>query len=80
MIPENSSVRVTVATFDGSFESEFAVTLPDRIRGRRINFTLGQGSAQMEMEAFDGDIELLVLNESNRQSMLERSNGHGEEW
>ncbi len=80
MIPENSSVRVTVATFDGSFESEFAITLPDRIRGRRINFTLGQGSAQMEMEAFDGDIELIVLNESNRQSMLERSNGHGEEW
>ena len=79
MIPENSSVRVTVATFDGDFESEFAITLPDRIRGRRINFTLGQGSAQMELEAFDGDIELLMLNEYNRQSMLD-SNDYGEEW
>jgi hypothetical protein len=80
MIPENSSVRVTVATFDGDFESEFPITLPERIRGRRINFTLGQGSAQMEAEAFDGDIELLVLTAYNRQSMLDRSEGRAQEW
>ncbi len=80
MIPQNSSARVTVATFDGDFESDFSITLPERIRGRRINFTLGQGSAQMELEAFDGDIELLILNESSRQSLLDRSGDHDRGW
>jgi hypothetical protein len=76
MIPRDASVRLTVATFDGDFESEFPITMPERIRGRRLNFTLGQGSAQMEVEAFDGDIELLVLNEYRRQSMLDREDDH----
>jgi hypothetical protein len=72
MIPRDASVRLTVATFDGDFESEFPVNLPERIRGRRLNFTLGQGSALMEVEAFDGDIELSVLTDYRQQSMLDR--------
>lgn len=57
-IPRDASARVTVATFDGEISSDFAITLPERFRGRRLTFTLGSGSAQMEIEAFDGDIEL----------------------
>ena len=57
-IPETASVRITVATFGGHFESNFPLSVPERIRGRRLNFTLGAGSAQMEIEAFDGDITL----------------------
>ncbi len=61
LIPQNASARVTVATFDGDFVSDFEITLPERFRGRRLTFTLGDGSAQMEIDAFDGDIELLYL-------------------
>lgn len=60
-IPRGSSARVTVATFDGDFYTDFAVTLPDRMRGRHVSFTLGDGGAQMEIDAFDGDIELRYL-------------------
>lgn len=61
LIPRTSSVRVTVATYDGEFLSDFEITLPQRLRGRHFGFTLGDGSAQMEIDAFDGDIELLYL-------------------
>ena len=57
-IPETASVRITVATFGGEFETTFPLSIPDRIKGRRLNFTLGAGSAQMEIEAFDGEITL----------------------
>jgi len=80
MIPGNASVRVTVATFDGDFESEFPVTLPERIRGRRFNFTLGQGSAQMDIEAFDGDIELLLLTDYRMEGMLLDSDTKRGDW
>jgi hypothetical protein len=80
MIPEGASVRVTVATFDGDFETEFPVTLPERMRGRRFNFTLGQGSAQMEIEAFDGDIELLLLTDFRMEGMLLDSDGNRGDW
>jgi hypothetical protein len=61
LIPRNSSVRVRVASYDGEFSGDFEITLPERIRGRRFSFTLGEGSAEMEIDAFDGDIELLHL-------------------
>jgi hypothetical protein len=61
LIPQNSNVRVTIATFDGEYSGDFEVTLPERIRGRHISFTLGEGGAEMEIDAFDGDIELLYL-------------------
>jgi hypothetical protein len=61
LIPQNSSVRVTVATYDGELSSDFDFTLPERMRGRHFSFTLGDGSAEMEIDAFDGDIEVLHL-------------------
>jgi hypothetical protein len=46
LIPQNSNVQIT---------------LPERIRGPHISFTLGTGGAPMEIDAFDGDIGLLYL-------------------
>jgi hypothetical protein len=60
LIPPSASARVTVATWDGEFSTEFPATIPDRISGRRITFTLGSGDARIEIESFDGDIELEV--------------------
>ena len=54
----DASARVSVATWDGELSTDFAVDVPDRIRGRRFSFTLGGGSAQIEIEAFDGDIDV----------------------
>ena len=57
-IPDDTSARITVARFDGEFVSDFPVTLPPRSQGRRATFTLGGGSARVEVETFDGDIEI----------------------
>lgn len=57
-LPDAPDVSVFVSTHDGEFRSEFPVTV-DRIRGGgELSFTLGDGSARLRLEAFDGDIRL----------------------
>jgi len=50
--------EVSVATFSGDFESDFPVTLTRVSDRRRMNFTLGKGSARIELESFDGTVTL----------------------
>lgn len=58
-IPDGPDVTVFVSTHDGQFQSDFRVTV-DRLRGgHEFRFTLGEGSASLHLEAFDGDIRLL---------------------
>jgi hypothetical protein len=57
-IPREVSARVSVATWDGDLTTDFTVQVPERLRGRRFEFTLGAGGAQIEIEAFEGDIEI----------------------
>ncbi len=61
MLPRDASARVMVATYDGEVTSDFTLNLPEDFSGRRARFTLGNGGAQLEIEAFDGDIEILYL-------------------
>jgi hypothetical protein len=61
MLPRDASARVMVATYDGEVMSDFTLDLPEDFSGRRARFTLGAGGAQLEVEAFDGDIEILYL-------------------
>jgi len=57
-IPEGTNAAVTVATFDGDFDSSFPVQ-PSRVeRGRRFSFTIGTGSARVQLETFDGQVRL----------------------
>lgn len=56
-VPERSNVTVTVSTFDGEFDSSFPVEIREQ-RKRRFTFTIGTGSARMELESFDGDVNL----------------------
>ena len=56
-IPERANVTVSVATFSGDFDSSFPVTLKDKQK-HRFTFTLGTGSARLELESFDGSINL----------------------
>ena len=61
MLPRDAGARVMVATYDGELMSDFPLDLPEDFSGRRARFTIGAGGAQVEVEAFDGDIEILYL-------------------
>ncbi len=58
-LPDRPDATVSVSTFSGDFDTEFPVQLSgSRQRGRQFTFTLGSGSARLELESFSGDIEL----------------------
>lgn len=56
---EHTNATVSVATFSGDFETpDFPVHVSEMRKGRRFSFTLGSGSAKVELESFDGTIAL----------------------
>lgn len=57
-VQDGANVTVSVATFSGEFESEFPLTLTGPQRGKRFQFTIGTGSARLEVESFSGTITL----------------------
>lgn len=58
-LPDRVDATVGVSTFNGDFDTEFPVQLTGtRQHGRRFTFTLGSGSARIDLESFSGDIEL----------------------
>ncbi|MEX2609322.1 MAG: DUF4097 family beta strand repeat-containing protein [Gemmatimonadota bacterium] len=57
-VPAGVSATFSVATENGTFDSDFPVQMQGRRRGDRATFTLGSGSARVEMESFGGRIEL----------------------
>ncbi|HTC25012.1 MAG TPA: DUF4097 family beta strand repeat-containing protein [Gemmatimonadales bacterium] len=57
-IAEATSAVVSVSTFQGEFESGFPVTLTGR-HGKQFEFTLGSGSARVQLESFAGTIRLV---------------------
>jgi hypothetical protein len=61
MLPRDAGARMMVATYDGELVSDFPLEIAGEVAGRRARFTLGAGGAQVEVEAFDGDIEILYL-------------------
>jgi DUF4097 and DUF4098 domain-containing protein YvlB len=57
--PEDFNANVTVSTFSGNLDSDFPITIRGTTgRSRRISFTLGTGSARLELESFSGNVEL----------------------
>lgn len=53
------NATVSVSTFNGEFDSDFPVTLTETRRGgKRFSFTLGNGSARVELDSFGGTIRL----------------------
>lgn len=56
-----ANATVFVRTFQGDFSSDFPIQLPDNQKessSKRFNFTLGSGSARIEVQSFNGDIHL----------------------
>lgn len=58
-VAESTSASVAVSTFNGEFESEFPVPLSQTRKGKGFSFTLGQGSAQVSLDSFQGTIRLV---------------------
>jgi DUF4097 and DUF4098 domain-containing protein YvlB len=57
-VPEGADATISVATLNGEVEASFALPARGDDRGRRFAYTLGSGSAQMELETFSGDVQL----------------------
>ena len=55
-----NNATVFVRTFQGDFTADFPVQLPEgqnpRSGSKRFNFTLGSGSARLELQSFGGDL------------------------
>src|SRR5213083_1966426 len=56
-VPEKANVSVSVSTFNGDFSACFPVQLTGKTK-HRFNFTIGSGSARLELESFGGDIKI----------------------
>src|SRR5213596_1259702 len=56
-VPERANVTVSVSTFNGDFSACFPVQLTGKTK-HRFNFTIGSGSARLELESFGGDIKI----------------------
>jgi DUF4097 and DUF4098 domain-containing protein YvlB len=60
-VPDNSNATFNVRAYNGEFTTSLPVKGPDSSqvrRGRRASYTLGNGSADVEVESFGGDIKL----------------------
>ena len=83
-LDDKPDVTVSVATFSGGFSSSFPVTLEKGRRGKRFNFTLGSGSAKLELESFQGSVRLARLGEMvqrlSRIESQEASNDDDYDW
>lgn len=57
-IPERANASMTVETVNGRIVTAFPVPL-QRMRENRVSFTLGTGSARVELESHNGSIHLV---------------------
>jgi DUF4097 and DUF4098 domain-containing protein YvlB len=59
--PATANATFNVRTYNGEFVTSLTVKGPDTStvrRGKRVSYTLGNGSAEVDMESFGGDIRL----------------------
>ena len=63
-VPSDIGAELSVSTFSGGIESDFPITLKVGEHGigtsqaKRLNFTVGRGTARISAETFSGDITL----------------------
>src|SRR6266481_6240615 len=76
-VPEGSNVTITAATANGDIDSSFPLPMVPSPTGKhRKTFKIGSGSARMELESFQGDIELRRPQEM--QDRVDRKHKHDE--
>lgn len=58
-MPDSPNATVSISTFSGEFESQIPVQIERAAKpGRRFGFTLGSGAARINLESFEGTIQL----------------------
>jgi len=77
-VPEKAGVSVSVATFNGDFSSCFPVQLSRKTK-HRFDFTIGSGSARIELESFNGDIRLCRPGQLSKSKHEDHDEDHEEE-
>lgn len=78
-VAEGTNATVSVSTFNGEFESEFPVTLRDTRKGKRFNFTIGSGSAQVTLESFQGSVQLVRPGHHPKDRDEDEHDDHGQD-
>lgn len=77
-MPEHANATVSVSTFSGDFQSVFPVQLEREAKpGRRFGFTMGSGAARINLESFEGTIQLkkaMELLEEGKVRVVPRKN------
>ena len=58
-VQDGANARVSVATFSGELEADFPIRMEGDIGKKRFSFTIGNGSALLELSSFDGTISLV---------------------
>jgi hypothetical protein len=56
-VPQRANATLEVSTYSGGIDSSFPITLK-KLRSKRYSIQLGTGSAQLELESFQGTIYL----------------------
>jgi DUF4097 and DUF4098 domain-containing protein YvlB len=57
-LPGDANAAISIVTFSGKVESALPITLTETRQGRRFQFTIGNGSARIELESFNGTVHL----------------------
>ena len=76
-VPEGANVTMSIATANGDIDPSFPLPLTATSQKHRYTFKLGNGSARMEIESFQGDIQLRRPSEM-RDRMRDRDKKHEE--
>jgi DUF4097 and DUF4098 domain-containing protein YvlB len=62
VVPAATGAQITVATYNGSIDSDFPITLGPGTHGigatKRITFEIGKGDARITAESFSGDVTI----------------------
>jgi DUF4097 and DUF4098 domain-containing protein YvlB len=66
-VPERANVTITAATANGDIDASFPLPVTGTPGKRRWTFKLGSGSARLEAESFQGDIQLRRPGEIKRR-------------
>src|SRR6266850_1360229 len=75
-IPERANVTITAATANGDIDASFPLPLTNTTGKHRKTFKIGSGSARMELESFQGDINMRRPQEL--KDRLDRKHKHDE--
>jgi DUF4097 and DUF4098 domain-containing protein YvlB len=58
-VPDPLNATLSISTFDGDFQSDWPIVLTGTHgMKKRFSFTLGDGSARIDIQSFDGDMRL----------------------